>query len=128
MCKRLSLFIIVFLTCCQVAASDKLIWPDLPSSGFIVGRLATKADVKAGNAVFHFDHINDTERAPLDIKIPQYAIRYSKIAALENEPVIIIQAESIGTTKLLGYRNINTSRTGSGLLSEFNLLGTRKPD
>lgn len=101
-------------------------WPDLPSSGFISGRVATKEDVFSGIAVFDFEHIKDQERAPLDIEIPQYAIRLSKIAGEAHFPVIIIQAETLGNTEFVGYRSIPDGKQGSALLNEFILLGKNK--
>jgi hypothetical protein len=100
-------------------------WPDLPSSGFIVGRTATIGDVKAGNAAFaaigkNGEHLSK----PVSMDIPQYALH---IEGNKQAPVIVIQAEDTPAGKTIGYKLITGPGLGVCPLAEMRLLGTKKP-
>src|SRR5258708_8594921 len=73
-------------------------WPALPKQGFISGRVATPADVAAGNAVFSaaVGGGGVGKSTPLRIQIPQYA--YYKEGGTKI-PVIVLQAERVDIQK-----------------------------
>lgn len=103
----------------------------MPKQGFISGRVATPADVAAGNAVFSAAAVGGAAVAtPMRIEIPQYA--YYKQGGTKI-PVIVLQAErvaiqgpnamqmnSVGAVGLDGKKFI-------GLLTSFELLGRAPP-
>src|SRR5258708_37652040 len=73
-------------------------WPALPKQGFISGRVATPADVAAGNAVFSaaVGGGGVGKSTPLRIQIPQYA--YYKEGGTKI-PGIVLQAERVDIQK-----------------------------
>jgi hypothetical protein len=75
----------------ELVAQD---WPPLPTTGFIGGRVATPADVAAGNAVFAASVSGGAtgKSTPLRIRIPQYAYHRRGQAKI---PVIVLQAERV---------------------------------
>jgi hypothetical protein len=108
-------------------------WPPLPKQGFISGRVATPADVAAGNAVFSAAVSGGVGKStPLRIQIPQYA--YYKEGGTKI-PVIVLQAERVDIQKQGGEVVQMTSvgalkpdgRKVIGLLTSFELLGTVRP-
>jgi len=100
------------------------VWPELPTSGFIRGRAATKEDVTAGVAAFHLASKDDTpEGRPLPIEVPQYAFHHDESTGIDT-PVIIIQAETNGDMSVIGYVEAKAAVIGVGTLPEFRLLGT----
>src|SRR5438477_12849922 len=87
-----------------IALASSGVWPDLPSSGFVLGRVATISDVKAGNAAFaavgkHGERLS----TPVAIDIPQYALH---IEGNKRSPVIVIQAEDTPAGKTIGFKPI----------------------
>src|SRR5262249_20180108 len=123
-----ALLIVPFLSA-EAATED---WPPLPRQGFISGRVATPADVAAGNAVFSNRVGGDAAggSTPIRIEITQYA--YYKEGGIKI-PVIVLQAErvdiqgakavqmnSFGAVRLAGKKVV-------GLLAFFELLGRRPP-
>ena len=81
------LFVVLFLSTDAVAQD----WPPLPKQGFISDRVATPADVAAGNAVFSAGVGSATGKSTaLRIQIPQYAY-YNEGGT--NIPVVVLQAE-----------------------------------
>jgi len=70
--KACAALLFVFLFGTEAVTQD---WPPLPKQGFISGRVATPADVAAGNAVFSaaVGGGDVGKSAPLRIQIPQYA-------------------------------------------------------
>ena len=127
--KLCAAFLIVLCLATEAAAED---WPPLPKQGFISGRVATPADVAAGNAVFSTAVGGGAvgKSTPIRIEIPQYA--YYKEGGTKI-PVIVLQAEradiqgakavqmdSVGAVKLDGKKFI-------GLLTSFELLGRTPP-
>src|SRR5215510_10539464 len=89
-----ALLIVLFLGT-EAATQD---WPPLPKQGFISGRIATPADVAAGNAVFSAAVSGGAvgKSTPLRIQIPQYA--YYKEGGTKI-PVIVLQAERVDLRK-----------------------------
>ncbi len=97
-------------------------WPDLPSNGFIEGRLATVDDVKRGDAVFA-QQAGGT--IALNIVIPQYALWRDEKGT--PHPMIVVQAEQgPDRSEIVGLRGFDGSETVA-TLGEVKLLGTRKP-
>ena len=106
----------------SVAASNA-VWPDLPHSGFIAGRLATKDDFKRGNAVFW---IEGAGNKVLHLQIPQYVLWRDEKG--KERPMILVQAERVGNgTEVVGLRDFNGNETVA-TLAEVKLLGTKKPN
>jgi len=109
-------------------------WPPLPKQGFISGRIATPADVAAGNAVFSAAVSGGAvgKSTPLRIQIPQYA--YYKEGGTKI-PVIVLQAERVDLRKEGGEAVQMTSvgalkpdgRKVIGLFTSFELLGRAPP-
>jgi len=108
-----------------IALASSGVWPDLPSSGFILGRVATIGDVKAGNAAFAAVGKNGEKLStPVAIEIPQYALH---IEGNKQSPVIVIQAEDTPAGKTIGYKPIVGRGLGVCQLADVRLLGTKKP-
>lgn len=106
----------------------------MPKKGFISGRVATPADVAAGNAAFSVSVGGDAvgKSTPLRIQIPQYA--YYKEGRTKI-PVIVLQAERIDMQKR-GEELVQTTLFAAlmadgtkitGLLTDFELLGRLPP-
>src|SRR5262245_59588223 len=127
--KLCAAFLIVLFLATEAAAED---WPPLPKQGFMSGRVATPADVAAGNAVFSTAVGGGAvgKSTPIRIEIPQYA--YYREGGTKI-PVIVLQAErvdiqganavqmdSVGAVKLDGKKFV-------GLLTSFELLGRSAP-
>ena len=109
-------------------------WPPLPKQGFISGRVATPADVAAGNAVFSATVGGGAvgKSTPLRIQIPQYA--YYKEGGTKI-PVIVLQAERIDIQKqggeLVQMPSVAALKPDGtkfiGILTSFELLGRVRP-
>ena len=101
-------------------------WPSLPESGFIIGRPAVEDDVSAGNAVFVLRSDGVLVGRPLQLEVPQYVYHLCEDGG--PYPAILIQAEGVEgmEEELLGVRYLD-GKTGVGLLTEFELLGTECP-
>ncbi len=96
-------------------------WPPLPTSGFIVGRAATKQDVREGSAVFVAEREGKVIGVPVTIDIPQYAVHVDSESGIQTR-VIVIQAERAGGIEMIGYRTL-AGQGGVGTRPEFRLLG-----
>ena len=107
-----------------VAIAQGTQWPPLPTTGVVVGRAATKADVDADRAVFVAADGGRVIGRPLDIAIPQYAYR---IDGGKRTPVVVIQAEEAKGQRLIGARTLQGEYV-AGLITDFELLGTRAPN
>lgn len=98
-----------------------LVWPPLPTAGFIAGRPATQADVDAGNAIFLLGDAARSTGTPLAIDIPQYAL-------FDDEGIItvvvVVQAESEAGVSQIGARKADGTPL-IGLLGAFKLVGTQ---
>ena len=122
-------FLIVLFLATDAAAED---WPPLPKQGFVSGRVATAADVAAGNAVFSAAVGGGAvgKSTPIRIEIPQYA--YYKEGGTKI-PVIVLQAERVD---IQGAKAVQMTSVGAirldgkkfvGLLTSFELLGRTPP-
>ncbi|HUD40734.1 MAG TPA: hypothetical protein VMR06_01930 [Dokdonella sp.] len=100
---------------------SSLVWPPLPSSGFVAGRPATQDDVDAGNALFLLGDGTRSSGEPMAIDIPQYAL-------FDDEGIItvvvVVQAESEAGRSQIGARKPDGTPL-IGLLDEFKLVGTQ---
>ncbi|MCR6700627.1 MAG: hypothetical protein NVV68_05515 [Dokdonella sp.] len=106
------------------AAEDtgsSLVWPPLPSSGFVAGRAATQADIDAGNAIFLLGDGSRSSGEPIAIDIPQYAL-------FDDEGIItvvvVVQAESEAGRSQIGARKPDGTAL-IGQLDQFKLVGTQ---
>lgn len=105
------------------ACGQPLVWPSLPQAGFVVGRVATKADVESGSAVFVAEKDGTPVSKPLKIAVPQYA--WHKDGSRKSA-VIVIQAEEANGQGMIGAKTLSGSYM-AGLLEEFELLGSAPP-
>jgi hypothetical protein len=111
------------LSATSACADEQHTWPDLPETGFIIGRAASTDDIAKGNAVFSMD---GKSAGPIDIEIPQYALWRDEEG--KNHPVIVVQAETAPDgTKIVGLRNADGSDTAA-TLPELTLLGKQRPN
>jgi hypothetical protein len=124
-----ALLIVPFFLGTEAAAED---WPPLPKQGFMSGRVATPADVAAGNAVFSTAVGGGAvgKSTPIRIEIPQYA--YYREGGTKS-PVIVLQAERVD---IQGANAVQMDSVGAvkpdgkkfvGLLTSFELLGRNAP-
>ena len=107
----------------SIAVSQQpFVWPDLPSSGFVIGRAATPADVEKQNAVFS---INGAGK-PAKLDIPQYVLWRDDHGV--NHPRVLVQAEDApnGMT-IVGLRD-GAGNESAATIAELTLVGTRKPE
>ena len=103
-------------------AADR--WPSLPTSGFVVGRLATEADLKRGDAVFLSLIDEKPSGAPAPIAVPQYAYLVAEDGT--RRPVIVVQAETNDRGTLLGMRDVDGEEYVA-TAEEVALLGSTHP-
>ena len=98
-------------------------WPELPKSGFVTGKVATKDDVASGQAIFS---MNGQSLGPVAIEIPQYAM-WKDEKGIEH-PVIVTQAEKAPNgMQIVGFRTLDGQETAA-TMPELRLLGSKKPD
>lgn len=119
----------IALVCCLPSVpsiAEVINWPELPKTCFVSKRPANVEDVRKGCAAFLIGGPDKSDGKPLDIEIPQYAYRVDSVSG-KKTPVILLQAEERSGTQVVGYSELGTSRIGATLLSEMQLLGTRKP-
>lgn len=106
----------------SLAGSAKTDWPDLPRSGFIVGRPATPDEAATGKAPFS---LAQGGHGIIPVAIPQYV--YFKDASGTLHPAILLQAEKgPNGTEFAGIKLID----GTKRIVPFPhliLLGTAKP-
>ena len=98
-------------------------WPPLPASEYIAGKVASKEDVAAGRAVFVAEKDGVQIGKPAKILIPQYAWHRD---GTKKTPVVVIQAEDIGSQRILGAK-LAAGGFVAGLAEEFDLLGRMPP-
>lgn len=106
--------------------AETIEWPELPKTCFVSQRPATVSDLNRGCSAFLIGGPEKSMGVPLNIQIPQYAFHVDGVSG-KKTPVIVLQAEEQSGIKAVGYKEVQTSRTGAALLSEMQLLGTRKP-
>lgn len=105
---------------------EKIDWPPLPTTGYMRGLAATRADVNAGRAGMSMtDHRGRVVGSPMAIMIPQYAV-YVNQRTKKRTPGIVIQAEEGLGARVIVMRSLD-GQLISGNASEFKLLGTNTP-
>lgn len=108
-------------------SESQIAWPELPTSGFVSGRVATPEEAKSGIAAFAA--YGDVSSTPVNIAIPQYALLKQKDDPAQ--PVILIQAETIhgasGDVVAYGLRPIQGKNLIVAMPDDVTLLGARKP-
>ena len=120
---RQHLFVGLLLLSTTGYAEEKVTWPELPKTGFVTGRVATKDDVDSGQAIFSMD---GQSLGPVAIKIPQYAMWKDK-EGIEH-PVIVTQAEKAPNgMQIVGFKTLD-GQDMAGTMPEVRLLGSKKPD
>ncbi len=121
--------LLIPLTCalaCTASQAEDVNWPELPKTCFVSRRPSTVSDLSQNCAAFLIGGPEKSGGTPLDIQIPQYAFHVDG-ASGKKTPVIVLQAEERSGIKAVGYKEVQTSTIGAGLLSEMQLLGTSKP-
>ena len=88
-------------------------WKKVP---FTKSRLATKEDIDLGKAIFQIEG-KSQEHIPLEIEIPSLAYHIDQDTN-EKTKVVVIQAEQVGTEKVVGIRYLNG---GDGVCLLFEL-------
>ena len=119
-------FLLAALALSPSLALADIAWPELPKTCFVSGRSATSTDVDTGCAAFLINVKGKAAGTPIKLDIPQYAMHVDEATGKET-PVIIIQAEENGATRIVGYQELGSDQLGAALLREVRLLGTQKP-
>lgn len=99
-------------------------WPTLPKSGFVIGRVATEADLKRGDAVFLSLIDGKPSGSPASIQVPQYAFLVEESG--KRRPVVVVQAEKNEQGTLLGLRDASGDEYVA-TEAEVVLLGSSHP-
>ena len=102
--------------------STAVTWPDLPTEGFLAGRIATAEDVALGRAQFAIG--SDAGAEHIDIVIPQYAILRDEGVQL---PGIVLQAEAAQGMRVAAFRPLDGGNTTIVLVDSLELLGQERP-
>ena len=99
-------------------------WPELPTSGFIAGRVAIQEDVSNGDAVFAA--FGSVTSDLLQIDIPQYALLTNDDGS--SIPVFVIQAEVVhsesGDVETYGLHPVEGGPPIVGVSQNVKLMGT----
>jgi len=98
-------------------------WPELPASGFIEGRVATKADVESGQAIFSMD---GQSLGPVEMEIPQYAM-WRDDQGNEHRVIVVQAEEAPNGMQFVGFKTLD-GQDMAATLPELRLLGSSKPD
>lgn len=117
----LGTLIALFVPSAQSATSA---WPELPTSGFVSGRLATEADLKRGDAVFLSLVDGKPSGSPAPISVPQFAHLIEDNGA--RRPVVVIQAERNEQGTLFGMKDAKGNEYVA-TEGEVMLFGTTHP-
>jgi hypothetical protein len=103
---------------------EQMMWPTLPTKGFVAGRPATNDDVARGDAVFF---LMGSGVVSLDIEIPLYAYHIEERSG-KRTAGIIIQAERTADGKeLVAMQPVDWSGPVVALRAEYQLLGKAAP-
>lgn len=98
-------------------------WPQLPTNGFVKGRVATEEDVSNGNAIFAA--FGTVTSDAMKVAIPQYAILSSDDG--ETRRVIVVQAEIVhgesGDVETFGLRPVEGGDPIVDVSDNVTLLG-----
>lgn len=114
---------LAFFLCMVVITASAADWPPLPKNGFVSGRAATDADVKADKAAFSAQSEGKVVGKPLRIVVPQYAYYEQDGKKVQ---AIIIQAEEAMGLKIIGARLANGEKIVDAI-TQFELLGSKPP-
>ena len=118
--KRFVIF--VFWLLGSSAMAQQIEWPPLPKDGFLTGRTAVQADVRAGDAVFATEKSMSKVQMS-EILIPQYAWH---VSGESRTPMIVLQAENTNGYKVIGARDLNGDAL-VGFAEEFIFIGRVPP-
>lgn len=99
-------------------------WPVLPTSAFVVGRVANEDDLKQGDAVFISAVDGKPSGTPAQIQIPQYAYLIEERG--DRRPVVVVQAEIVDAETILGLRDAE-GKEYVATAPEVELLGQAHP-
>jgi len=97
-------------------------WNEIP---YMIDKLATEKDVKEGRPTFFSENLDEIPARPSDIKIPVLAI-WTVEDEMENQPVVIIQAEQSDLQCTVGVRFFSGGN-GVCLLEDLELIEEKDP-
>lgn len=115
-----SLLIIITATSSLHAMAEEMVFPPLPTEGFVSGRIATQEDVKKGDAAFATLPEQRLVRQAVPIPVPQYAIYRG---GEESQLVFVIQVEKVNGKLTIGARPVEGGDLVIGEATDFRLLG-----
>ena len=123
--RLLTSLLLVLVGSASAAAQDTPAtdWPELPTEGFISGRVATPDDVVAGRALFSTGGAPGAK--PIAIAIPQYALYRNETGELVAG--IVLQAEEAQGMRVAGFRPIDGGSAVIALVDDLELLGQERP-
>ena len=110
-----------------VTAEEAIVWPSLADVDSVSGRAATQADIDAGRAVFLLQSKDVSKGIPIDIAIPQYAYHVDSDKNVRTA-VVVIQAEQLDDSRVVGALDVKTGQFIAALLWEFELFGSEPPE
>jgi hypothetical protein len=103
-------------------------WPPLPTSGFLLGRAASAADIDLGDAIFSQATSDGREAEPHPVVLPQYALWQDEEGSMRR--VFVVQAEKHladpAGEPIYGLRTFDGEEIVT-LGEELRLLGTAPP-
>lgn len=117
-----SLLIITTITFSLHAIAEEMVFPPLPSEGFVSGRIATQEDVKKGDAAFATLPEQSVVRQAVPIPVPQYAIYRG---GEETQLVFVIQVEKVNGKVTIGAKPVEGGPLVIGEVTDFSLLGNK---
>jgi hypothetical protein len=107
----------------NIPKREQILWPPLPTKGFIAGRTATKEDLARGDAAF-FLGMSD----PIKIEIPQYAFHIDEQTGKRSAGIIIQGERTPYGKELVAMQPIDGGGHVVALLAEYKLLGKAQPN
>lgn len=116
----------LFLLTSSAALAERVAWPDLAKVCHVKGRAASEGDIKKGCAAFLLQSNGRYVGRPIKLLIPQYAFHIEDGTG-KRTPVVVIQAEEGQGLQAVGYRVVGSDELGVSLLTELQLLGTKRP-
>lgn len=99
---------------------------DYKKVAVVTDRLPTLEETGNGTSLMHFDTTIYPEAKPLDLDLPRVAKIYSEHTGI-NELIVIIQAATIGTDSVVGFRYPNGGN-GTAWLRQVQLLSNKELD
>lgn len=116
-----SIILISTLLFSMVSVAEEMIFPPLPTKGFVSGRIATQADVEKGDAAFASLPEQHIVRHVMPLPVPQYAIFRG---GEKSRVVFVIQIEKVNGKVTIGARYPEGGEALIGTTKHFSLLGT----